>query len=251
MVPSDQEQCRGCKYRLWSVLLPLSKPVPSQMSASEAKRAAGFYRSPAAPHCSARSKLIVGLAACLFAFSTACSFGCGQSPAPPPPEEKKVVTESEWRVSDTRLPTQHSFALLRTRYEVLPAARRQTVRRALGSGGPELSFFRAQVSRTPYGRIWWLEGASVSCLFYGKAGGISCNQTSKVVDEGITLGVWWPRGNTSSNVREHVIFGIVPDYAKAVSLRVGNHLRRVDVHANSFSAKSLQPLFMRKLVPFR
>ncbi len=89
---------------------------------------------------------------------------------------------------------------------------------------------------------------SVTCIVQATGGAISCTNTTTFLQRGLILGVFTAIKNPAEKPHDFFAWGIAPDWAKKVLLKVGDMIQPVAVRHNGYALHAHVPIILDKLV---
>lgn len=139
------------------------------------------------------------------------------------------------------------FAVLRSTPETVPRSVRPVLAKLPRSYRAGLDLEQAQYLRTRRGGFWLFIGPDGACLLT-QSGSNACGATAEFVKHGQSLGEFDPPKSSSGDPTDFRVFGVVPDWVRAVQAKIGERERRFPVQGNTYSLSAPSPIVITKLV---
>jgi hypothetical protein len=171
------------------------------------------------------------------------SEGSGGPPDQAAPGWHEVVREGVKGVRAHGLPRKWPFSSVRpTAAGMTPRVKREALE-VLGSAAPlRLRFEEARYARTPAGvGLWVVPGRGVICMFRAVRMASSCSTTVEAYRRGLLLQTYTSPIPEARPTR-FTALGIAPDWARAVSARIGGKSWTIPIVDNAFGAAAKAPI---------
>jgi hypothetical protein len=197
-----------------------------------------------------RSRAMVVAAVAAAGVLSACGTQERTAGEPPPPAAQKPWDRLREDAHDTEAGRlAGSFALLRGRPEGMPAPLLRKVAKTLGAQPEELQPQAAQHARTHDGAVWVLANRRAVCLARAADGSVACEQADLVRRRGMALGTGGRPDPATGKPPFFLVYGLVPDGARAVRLRIGGkRSATVRVRRNVYSLRAREIAVVERLV---
>ncbi len=129
----------------------------------------------------------------------------------------------------------------------LPSQLRQKVEEALGPGAAPLRLDRAPLIATPRGGLRVIAGGGKVCIVEARHGALACGSRRQFLHEGLAIGTFDPPRHRGEPPTGFAVFGVVPDWARAVVVEVGGVKRTLPVRGNGYAVAAPQPIIVDRL----
>jgi len=143
---------------------------------------------------------------------------------------------------------QLAFAALEGKGEEIPKRLWRAVHKTLGNRFADRSPSDAHYLPTAAGDgIWVVSTVKQTCIASNKAA-VACAPNAKVDRWGIAIGTGG-RADPNSHLRAYFVFGIAPDWADSVQVRIVGESAsiKVPIVDNTYSVKSHRPILVTRL----
>lgn len=197
-------------------------------------------------------RFLVALLALLTAGSIAAT---GMKNAGAPAQPQKFPRGSDWREKLVRKGVQElhgnrlgqkarRFSFMRGKLNVMPETMRHAISTSVGGVSQlGLQFRRSQLMPTGIGiAIWVTEGDGVTCISIAKDGSTSCDTSLHAWRQGLPLEVFSPGTSPSDPPTNFLVLGVVPNWANAVRVRIGNQSRRLQAPQGVYALRADSPI---------
>jgi len=98
---------------------------------------------------------------------------------------------------------------------------------------------------------WIVHGPDRTCIVQAEAGAVSCEPQTRLLREGVSLGVVRLGPPPDREAREFIVAGIVPNRIDRIELKIGDKTRVVVVRNNTYSLRAPVPIVVEHLVEER
>lgn len=142
------------------------------------------------------------------------------------------------------------FAFMQGEVEAMPEKMRRAIAVAVGGVAPlGLRFDRSQLVPAGMGvGVWVTEGKGVICISVAEDGSTSCDTSVHAWRQGLPLEVFKPGTSPRDQPTDFLALGVVPNWARAVRMRIGDQFRLVQAPYGVYALRAGRPIKVASIV---